>query len=180
MMQKPPISQGQPVTVQRTIPPTKVTWSEVTRTDNDVPAPLIGKVPTSFTLGSEMDADPLSKNSGGLVGSGPKGKSDWWPFLQQRHQLGTGLYWVQGHLLNDNVHGPGEPQNLTPLSGTSNTNMETNGERAIKQAVLNQGKVVHYKVWADWALSPSDLHRTYGLLADGTGSLLWGEQFAPI
>lgn len=165
--------------IQRQVPPTKVSWKEITLTDNNVPPNLTGKVPTSFTLGSEMDADPLSTDSGGLVGSGPKGKSDWWPFLQQRHKLGTGLYWVQGHLLNDNVHGPGEPANLTPLSNTSNTNMETNGERAIKKAVVNQKKVVHYKVWAEWR-SPSELHNAYGMIADGTGSLLWGEQFAPI
>jgi hypothetical protein len=58
--------------------------------------------------------------------------------------------------------------------------METSGERAIKEAVLDDGKVVHYRVWADWRRSPSDLHKDYGLLADGSGSLLWGEQFAPV
>jgi hypothetical protein len=179
MIQSSRSGQRQSVTVQRAAPPTKVSWSEETRTDTNVPPSLIGKVPTSFTLGSEMDADPLSKNSGGLVGSGPKGKSDWWPYLQARHKMGTGLYWVQGHLLNDNLHGPGEPENLTPLSGTSNTNMETSGERAIKDAVLKDGKVVHYKVWAQWR-DPAELHGDFGLVADGTGSLVWGEQFAPI
>jgi hypothetical protein len=154
-----------------------------TKTDTvPVPPALAGSnPPTSFTLGHIMDADPLSSNSGGYVGSGPKGTSAWWPYFQARHQpqnqITSHLYWVQGHLLNDNLHGPGEPYNLVPLSNTSNTNMETQGERAVKQA-KQKGKVVHYRVEAVWDTEPADRRHTYGLKQEG-GSLIWGEQFAP-
>lgn len=76
--------------------------------------------------------------------------------------MSSPLYWVQGHLLNDNLHGPGEPDNLVPLSNTSNTNMETSGERAVKKAV-EAGKVLHYRVEAVWDKEPADRRRAYGV-----------------
>lgn len=168
--------------IQR-VPATQVNWTPITKTDTvPVPPALAGSnPPTSFTFGHIMDADPLSSNSGGLVGSGPKGTSAWWPYFQARHQsqnqITSHLYWVQAHLLNDNIHGPGEPYNLVPLSNTSNTNMETKGEKAVKNAI-RQGKVVHYRVEAVWDTDPADRRHTYGLKQEG-GSLVWGEQFAP-
>jgi DNA/RNA non-specific endonuclease len=168
--------------VQR-VPATQVNWTTTTKTDT-VPVPpalAASNPPTSFTLGHVMDADPLSSNSGGLTGSKPKGTSAWWPYFQARHlpqnQIKDHLYWVQGHLLNDNLHGPGDPYNLVPLSNTSNTNMETKGERSVKQAI-QAGKVVHYRVEAVWDKDPADRRHAYGLTQEG-GSLIWGEQFAP-
>lgn len=49
----------------------------------------------------------------------PKGSA--LPFYQALHQIRNN--WVQGHMLNDNIHGPGEPKNLVPITGTLNTNM---------------------------------------------------------
>ena len=56
-----------------------------------------------------------------------------------------GLYWVQGHLLNHNIHGPGVPDNLVPICNTTNTNMEAIIERFAKKLV-DQGEVVYYEV----------------------------------
>ena len=167
---------GAPLVVQRAPPPTQVAWTSITKTDTVPAPPALAGAPTSFTFAHTMEADPLSTDPNGHKGSGPNGKADWWPWFQKRHGLG-GLYWVQAHLLNDNLYGPGEPKNLVPFSNTSNTNMETQGERAVKNAV-KAGKVVHYKVTAVWDKEPADRRRAWGLIAEG-GTLLWGEQFAP-
>lgn len=174
--------QRQPVIPIQRAPATEVTWTSVTKTDSvGAPAQLPG-VPTSFTFAEMMDADPLSSNPGTHTGSKPDGTAAWWPWFQARHNSqaprGQKIYWVQGHLLNDNLHGPGTPKNLVPLSNTSNTNMETKGERAVKNAIT-KGEVVHYRVTAVWDRDPADRHRTWGLKADGSGPLVWGEQFAP-
>jgi hypothetical protein len=78
-----------------------------------------------------MIANPLTSNPGDYQGSPPNNKADWWPYFQKRHKL-TKNFWVQGHLLNDKVHGPGVPENLVPISGTLNTNMEALVESFIK------------------------------------------------
>ena len=52
-------------------------------------------------------------------------------------------------MLNDNIHGPGEPKNLVPISNTLNTNMLGIVERFVKAAV-NQSRVLYYEVEAHW------------------------------
>ena len=96
----------------------------------------------TFTFTTQMIAWPLTKL--GPAGSGPNNKAAWWPYFQERHKIG-GLYWVQGHLLNHNIHGPGVPDNLVPICNTTNTNMEAIIERFAKKLV-DQGEVVYYEV----------------------------------
>jgi hypothetical protein len=142
----------------------------------------------SFTFPQVMTADPLT--SVGDDGSEPDNKSPWWPFFQGRHKL-SGLYWVQGHMLNHNVHGPGTTNNLVPISNTLNTNMSAMVEELVKKMV-NQGKILRYVVQAHWdgfkasgALGdmvkhPEAMRKIYGIHGvDADGALLWGEQFAP-
>jgi hypothetical protein len=62
---------------------------------------------SAFTFPRRMIAWPLTLE--GPTGSGPNNKAARWPYFQQRHQIRNN-YWVQGHLLNDNIHGPGEPK----------------------------------------------------------------------
>ncbi|TCI93193.1 phage tail protein [Tenacibaculum sp. M341] len=56
---------------------------------------------------------------------------------------GNGSYYVRGHLLNMELHGPGTWENLTPLSQTGNKNHLREAEKAIKIAV-NSGAIVDY------------------------------------
>jgi hypothetical protein len=172
------------------VPPTQVFWEPITLEDTH---PVTGEK-TSFTFSRKMSATPLSTNGGSLKGSAPDGKAPWWPLFQQRHKAENGgkLWWVQGHLLNDNVHGPGEPRNLLPISGVLNTNMEALVEGGVKRMVLG-GQPVIFVVEAHWEgaasrkdgntgaqFHPQEMRRTYGIKGiDDGGSLLWGEQFAP-
>jgi len=170
------------------VPETKVIWEPITLSDTH---PTTG-LTTTFTFPRKMTAAPLTSNGGIYTGSGPDGKALWWPSFQERHKAINGgkLWWVQGHMLNDNVHGPGVPGNLVPISGVLNTNMEALVEGGIKKWVA-AGKALVYVVEAHWegaanrkdgntgaAFHPEEMRKTYGL-KDGGGSLLWGEQFAP-
>jgi len=159
--------------IQRKIPPTKVGWTTEKKKDtaNSV----------EFTYPVKMEA-VVSQDAGGYKGSAPDGKSAWWPYFQQRHSVltnGKKIYWVQGHLLNDNLHGPGTSENLVPISNTSNTNMETKGERTAKDLV-KKGGVIHYTVTANWDQTPDTTFKNFGGYdaKAGTG-LLPGECTAP-
>ena len=125
-----------------TLPKTKVYWEMVTLSDKH---PQTQQWST-FSFPRRMIAWPLSAE--GPAGSGPNNKAAWWPFFRLRHQYRNN-YWVQGHMLNDNIHGPGEPKNLVPITGTLNTNMLGIVERFVKSAV-SQGKVLYYEVEAHW------------------------------
>jgi hypothetical protein len=70
----------------------------------------------------------------GHPGSGPNNRAPWRPSFQARHQIRNN-HWVRGHMLNDNIRGPGEPKNLVPITGTLNTNMLGIVERFVKRAV---------------------------------------------
>lgn len=149
-------------------PATKVHWDFTTLTDTH---PTLGTL--TFTMPWRMTADPLSDTASTdptIKGSGPDNTALWWPYFQKRHAL-SGLFWVQGHLLNDNIWGPGDPRNLLPISNTLNTNMLNLVEKAVKTAVLG-GKIVKYVVTAHWDISPTKIRETWGMIADG-GSLLW-------
>jgi len=126
----------------KTLPKTKVYWDMITLSDRDPST----KQWYTFTFPRRMVAWPLSLE--GPDGSGPNNKAAWWPFFQERHKIGP-LYWVQGHMLNDNIHGPGEPKNLVPITNTLNTNMLGIVERYVKTAVTAK-KVLYYEVEAHW------------------------------
>ncbi|NEO44500.1 MAG: DUF4157 domain-containing protein [Moorea sp. SIO4A3] len=109
------------------VPPTKVKW-ETRNWGGD-------------KIGESMLAEPLSVNPGGLSGSEPHQESALWLKVKQR----KGKY-IRGHLLNHHVHGPGSNNNLTPITGTLNTNMETKVESKVKHLVLGENEVVSYRV----------------------------------
>jgi hypothetical protein len=126
----------------KALPKTKVYWEFITLSDLHPTT----QAWTTFWFPRKMIAWPLSEE--GPAGWGPNNKADWWPFFQQRHKTWNN-YWVQGHMLNDNVHGPGEPKNLVPITGTLNTNMLGIVERFVKDEVKN-GEVLYYEVEAHW------------------------------
>ena len=124
-------------------------------------------------LSATEPADPIFR------GSRPDNKALWWPPFQKRHDL-SGPFWVQGHLLNDNIYGPGIPANLVPISNTLNSNMHAMVEAAVKKAVLDDNLFVHYTVEAHWDQTPTRTRQVYGIRGlDPDGTLLLGEQFAP-
>jgi hypothetical protein len=46
-----------------------------------------------------------------------------------------GYRWIKGHLLNENLGGPGESENLTPLTATANSDHKNSFEAPIKSAL---------------------------------------------
>lgn len=84
--------------------------------------------------GTSMHARLLSINPGDNHGYEPEGKR--WGNL------------VQGHLLNHHLHGPAISKNLLPISNSLNTQMEKDIESVAKKMVLEENKVVSYKVQA--------------------------------
>ncbi|PSR57138.1 hypothetical protein AHMF7605_01690 [Adhaeribacter arboris] len=58
---------------------------------------------------------------------------------------GNGFYYVRGHLLNDNLGGPGQWNNMTALSIKGNSNHISSVESLVK-AAFDMSAVIHYKV----------------------------------
>jgi phage-related protein len=101
--------------------------------------------PIKDPVGKKVTASPLSLNPGGNAGSQPFEESDLWIAVNRRP-----MTYVQGHLLNHHVHGPGAKYNLAPITRSANTQMEATFETHVKQAVLSERKVVEYIVTAEY------------------------------
>lgn len=98
--------------------------------------------------GKRMDAKILTKKlpTQGTTGSVPDSSKNK-VFDQLNHRRsGKGSYYVKGHLLNHNLHGPGKWFNMVPLSRKGNSNHEKQVESKVKKAVLKQAEVVKYAV----------------------------------
>ena len=99
-------------------------------------------------VANTMEAELLTLNppDGYPGGSAPIGQTILYNEMNKR----SGTY-IQGHLLNHHVHGPGQPFNLIPITGSLNTRMEGEAENAVKREVLNNRNVVRYRVEARFA-----------------------------
>ena len=91
------------------------------RSENRMPVatdPIYGGLDNGF--GTSVTVNVLSKLH--RAGSGPNVVSpNWNVLLKRRTSQGGGSYYVRGHLLNDNIGGPGTTwKNLTPLTQTAN------------------------------------------------------------
>lgn len=94
-------------------------------------------------MGTKMISEPLTKKgSGGSVPTGRKHKVFDKLLLRRK---GGSSYYIRGHLLNHNMHGPGAWENMTPLSKTGNSSHETQVESKVKAAV-SSGAIVKYEV----------------------------------
>lgn len=108
-------------------------------------------------LGKGATAWPLTIK--GDAGSTPKVSNPIWEQVNLRQQ-GKGGYYIRGHLINDNLHGPGtEPKNLTPISQQANADHKVGVEEKVKDVVWNRlgksgkdknakGQAVMYRVVA--------------------------------
>ncbi|KAA3659555.1 MAG: hypothetical protein DWQ10_08635 [Calditrichaeota bacterium] len=127
------------------------------RGKESVPPTLVNFPETKSVLGDyfgmKMVAKPLSINAGGNSGSEPQtsGESNLWQKVRERKNA-----YVQGHLLNHNLHGSGaKKENLVPITRTLNNPEMLRYESKVKTAVLEENKVVSYSVDAHFGEHPS-------------------------
>ena len=64
---------------------------------------------------------------------------------ERRHSPGGASYYIKGHLLNQQLGGPGSWSNLTPLSRSGNAQHETQAESLVKRTV-DLPAIVEYAV----------------------------------
>jgi hypothetical protein len=136
------------------VPETRITENETLRT---ITVEDEAKALKRAEVGTRVVASPLTSIGSG--GSEVRNANALWDVLRLRPE-GKRSYWVQGHLLNADLHGPGnQPWNLTPISQAANKQHYTDVERHVKKAVLKAGEhrdsdevpVVHYEITADYA-----------------------------
>ncbi|SDC88432.1 protein of unknown function [Streptomyces prasinopilosus] len=120
----------------------------------------------TYGVGTYMKAE-LHPGSLGR-GSSPSVKPSWWPAANSGP---TGAWFarnmVQGHLLNENLGGPGNTlTNLTPLTKTGNSNHLHYAEANVKNEIKN-GSVVEYEVVAHFdGVTGAELGATGAVAAD--------------
>jgi hypothetical protein len=105
--------------------------------------------PISSTLGgTSMVAHPLTPRHGD--GSAPSASPGVWELVKPDvlRREGVGLY-VRGHLLNQQLGGPGDEKNLTPITYSANSDHLHSVEKVIKgmvNAPKKSQQIVHYEV----------------------------------
>ncbi|REC39788.1 hypothetical protein [Chryseobacterium sp. 5_R23647] len=97
----------------------------------------------------EVEADPLTWMPGNTKGSGPYQYPLGWDHAAEKG-IREGdkirdLIYIRGHLLNDNIHGPGVTWNLVPITRVMNSNMEEHAEKKGKKVL--ETKQRHRIMW---------------------------------
>ncbi|MCI0489628.1 MAG: DNA/RNA non-specific endonuclease, partial [Blastocatellia bacterium] len=105
--------------------------------------------------GTRAEAKVLSQDSGGSKGSEPADDPPIWQAVQHRKSDDNKRAYVQGHLLNHNVHGPGKRFNMAPITYTANAEHKNGIEEEIKKRVLVQNEVAYYKITAVYGTHPT-------------------------
>lgn len=100
---------------------------------NSTPPVYGGRVNGFGGSASVMRLTPIHPN-GSSPSSGDMG-NPLWSKVNKRKQ-GEGVYYIKGHLLNDNLGGPGNTwDNLTPLTQAANSDHKNHFEKFVKLAV---------------------------------------------
>ncbi|WDF65485.1 eCIS core domain-containing protein [Flavobacterium sp. KACC 22763] len=94
-------------------------------------------------VAKKMIASILTKK--GPEGSEPTQRSHAFYDKLAKRKNGGSSYYIRGHLLNHNTHGPGTWENMTPLSREGNSAHEGSVESLVKAAVQS-GAIVFYSV----------------------------------
>jgi hypothetical protein len=135
-------------------------------------------------LGTGVTASPLTIHGPG--GSAPSLETPIWQTVRQRRH-GGGSYYVRGHLLNEQLHGPGnERWNLTPLTRGANATHETEAESIVKDHVWNrgganpQGRPVRYEVRAIYGRDASTVSALEAKIEEATYSPMVKQQMVEI
>ena len=97
---------------------------------------------------TEMEADPVGPEH--HQGSGPKGsalKKIMLPLPTNRKKHpGDSNHYIKGHLLNDNLGGPGTDENLFPITEEANKAHHHDVEKKLKEWVNDDGNYIYYNV----------------------------------
>ncbi len=127
--------------------------------DGDVPKSKVG-YPEKETAGDKeygklMEGDIITKKvpESGETGSAPSDGGNMWEKLRKRKKGGS-TYYIRGHLLNDNTHGPGKWKNMTPLTRKANSKHHSIAEQYLKRGV-RAGGAIRYHVRAVYGNDPS-------------------------
>jgi len=113
--------------------------------------PLIGKEMVATTITRKPVKDAKHK------GSPPtQAKHAIYDKLNLRRKAGVS-YYVRGHLLNDNIHGPGQWYNMVPLSRQGNANHLNPSEYIVKNSTLS-GAVISYSVKAVYGREKNNIN----------------------
>ncbi len=104
----------------------------------------------AYTGAGDKNAEalPLTYLSGNTKGSGPSQDPPDWKHavdLDTKPDGTSASTWVRGHLVNDNLHGPGESSNLVPITKDMNAEMEAKVEAPAKSAIKERGKLFFYR-----------------------------------
>jgi hypothetical protein len=105
---------------------------------------LTKKIIGSDTFCEKVVMAPLSvlRRDDGVEGSSPQEETTLWRTLTQI------AGYKRGHMLNEHLHGPGVNTNLVPISTAFNSTMKTGVEKATKEAVNGNNKVVRFEAEA--------------------------------
>ncbi|MCZ6604224.1 MAG: hypothetical protein O7A03_03680, partial [Alphaproteobacteria bacterium] len=97
-------------------------------------------------VGIGMEANPLGPDH--RQGSGPSGQKTLMGLLPTNPKIyrAADSRFIRGHLLNDNLGGPGTPDNLFPITAQANARHHSAIEAAVKSWVNNNRYWVRYKV----------------------------------
>lgn len=100
------------------------------------------------------NALPLTFLSGNTKGTRPLDDPPGWSHAADLNAIaGTSGEWVRGHLINDNLHGPGVKENLVPITKTMNGEMESQAESPLKERIKERGRLYFYHTevtfWTD-------------------------------
>jgi hypothetical protein len=121
-----------------------------------------GRIPGSpDEVGVKMDAPVLGPDH--PRGSGPRGQTTLMSKLVTDPRRPTNQKYIRGHLLNDNVGGPGSPMNLFPITGKANSDHERLVERPVKNWI-DRGYWVAYTVTVRRSasrLTDADIEQNY-------------------
>jgi hypothetical protein len=126
------------------------TQIEILNKDKSVPASVI-KYSGTDKLGGGIAAEASILTADHGEGSAPGDDAAIWAGLEHLGK-GKGLevrrrWYVQGHLLNHNLGGPGKRYNLTPITKRANNQHKKDVETTLKDEVKKPGKVICYKVY---------------------------------
>jgi phage-related protein len=158
---KQDLVQGDAIPAATTLPLTNITYS------------------TDGGKGKTVIARPLSRLPGNTRGSRPPGGNPNIPLGWQHVLVIDGPHptnWVRAHLVNEQLHGPGEAWNLVPGTQLLNSQMRDGAEKWAKDEIAKD-ELIHYKAevtgWhtisgnalaADYF--PSNITVTYGYLVN--------------
>lgn len=99
---------------------------------------------SSDKVGVAMEAQELGPDH--AAGSGPSGQANLMGQLATDPGLPANQKYIRGHLLNDNLGGPGSEQNLFPITGAANQAHVQQVESRVKEWVNDYRYWVYYKV----------------------------------